>query len=167
MLKELTVIQRIIIYSNEILMLSLLKNQIKRVQTVRNECKAHLYHFDATIPSFYKEIEDRIREIHMAVRPLLLPLFGSKQMIGYRDNDPFWALQESDLKKGYLLLVEETGQEEWILLLKDFNDKKHTLLSGSLVPKSKYAFVLGNINKEGKESLLKPTYEKYKKLINQ
>jgi len=155
--KEETSVSRIIRYSNEIILLKMLLQRLKSDKGLRERSNAILREFDSSISPIILEIESVIKESEQKIKKLLYPLFQGKSFIGYNDDIP-WSLSSDELKTGFLILNEESTNEEFVLILSEYSDRKNKFMEGELLQKRRIGNLLSNIG----SNLLKPVITEYK-----
>jgi hypothetical protein len=152
--KEETVIERIIRYSNELIMLLLYRNRVSKAAIMPAFMNINLYEAKSHFKEIIDEADRKIFEIKNQIKPLLLSLFQGIVFLGYEDNDNHWFLSTEEMSQGYIVLEQKRNLDtngnpigpriEYVLFLLDYNDHKNNIKAGSLLEKTKFNHILSN-----------------------
>lgn len=152
-MKEPTLIEKLVYYSKAIYQLKRLAIVLRDTQAIMSKIPIVLTtrnHPNAILI----ETNDKIVKINEYIKSLLEPIFKGKDF--GQDITGQWAFSSFDMEKGYVELQEvlkkdlkgnilELSNHKYVLFLSDYHDSKNNIPSGSLLPFTHVAPLLGNV----------------------
>lgn len=169
MKKELSVIKQIIQYSEEVIVMRMIKKRLAQDIFLIGRLSSINPHLDE-INNTLKWLSIREEEYMSAMYRLINPLLGGKSFEFYIKKSlsghdlKLFTLSSKDILQQYVILLEDKTKVDYVFMLTTFNSPFETLKEGSIY---KLQDIEGLLEKIPKGKFSDHMYKNFKSIINQ